>query len=114
MSRGSFRLYVGRIFFFFFTYYRLEAVQFSEQSVLHPDIEKDLTSLEKELVKTMEMIIVHGKRGSCLPSNIPPDVKPALEYLADPDNRKTAGVNSITDPYRQHYLFANTDIAFFI
>ena len=36
-------------------------MKFSEQSVLHPDIEKDLTSLEKELVKTMEMIIVRGK-----------------------------------------------------
>ena len=75
--------------------------------VLHPDIENDLSALEKELVASHEMCVVRGKRGTPVPVLIPEDCQAAMTYLSRESVRKAAGVGKASDGEGHEFFFAN-------
>ena len=60
-----------------------------QQDEIHPDYFEQLTSLERELVKSQLLVTVRGKRGSPVPILMPHDCQLALDYLANPSIRQT-------------------------
>ncbi|XP_014672580.1 PREDICTED: uncharacterized protein LOC106813048 [Priapulus caudatus] len=61
----------------------------------------DLTDLEKQLVRSHEVLTVRGKRGRPVPVLIPPDVCHLLKLISDEDVRRMADVQG------SPYLFPN-------
>ena len=61
------------------------------KNLLH-HIDKDLSSLERHLINSHELVAVRGKRGSKVPILLPSDIQPLMAYIADPVNRKTANI----------------------
>lgn len=61
-----------------------------------------LSSLEKLLMKTQDLVTVRGKGGSPVPIIIPKDVKHILEMLIDVDLRPSWGIKK-----KNIYIFAN-------
>lgn len=79
----------------------------SSSADLHPDCMAQLTSLEKELVKSQVMVTVRGKRGTPVPVLIPQDCRAAMDYLSNSDVRQTLGIDQAVDDRGNHFFFAN-------
>ncbi|XP_052097335.1 uncharacterized protein LOC127732312 [Mytilus californianus] len=61
----------------------------------------DLSDLEMHLLSSQDLIITRGKRCRPVPVLVPEDVKPALNYIADLNNRRKAKIKD-----SNKYLFA--------
>lgn len=57
--------------------------------------------MEKHLVSRHQLVVVRGKRGSKVPVLLPADVHELLEFIANADVRKEAGIDGSA------YFFAN-------
>jgi hypothetical protein len=66
------------------------------------DLLGDLTSFEKQLVDSHDLVTVRGKRGRPVPILIPEDVQTILALIADHDVRRTIGVDD------NELMFANS------
>jgi len=62
----------------------------------------ELSTLERHLLKSQEMMWIRGKQGKRVPVLIPSDVQKGLEYINDAEVRRLGGINPHTP-----YLFAN-------
>lgn len=75
----------------------------NSDSVLSSAVTNTLSELEKQLLKSHEVVTVRGKRSRPVPILIPPDLVGPMKRLANQDIRNRAGIKT-SNPY----LFANT------
>ncbi|XP_052229409.1 uncharacterized protein LOC127843707 isoform X6 [Dreissena polymorpha] len=74
----------------------------SSLSDLDESISKDLTEVEKHLLKTQDLVMIRGKRGAAVPVIVPQDANKPLEFITNAEVREAAGVQRCNK-----YLFAN-------
>lgn len=76
-----------------------------EISNIEKSLRAELTSLEKKLLETQDLVEVRGKLGRGVPVIIPQDTIQVMKYLADEKVRRKAGI-----PQENTFLFANSSL----
>ncbi|XP_063403047.1 centromere protein F-like [Mytilus trossulus] len=80
--------------------YRKRSTSVSETDI---SLRQQLTTLEKKMLQTQELVELRGKNGTRVPVILPPEVVPSIEFLANKIVREKAGIKE-----ENMYLFANT------
>ena len=68
----------------------------------------NMSTLEKRLVDTQDIVRVRGKRGRAVPIIIPPNIQHVLALIVDNDIRAMLGLE------KSQYVFANFSKSFFL
>nr|XP_022330999.1 uncharacterized protein LOC111129143 isoform X1 [Crassostrea virginica] len=81
-------------------YYRRRSTSLTDSDM---SLRQQLTSLERKMLETQELVEIRGKNGTRVPVIIPREAVPAMEFLANDITRKKVGIRE-----DNIYLFANS------